>query len=163
MMLIHPASKLHEQWIEYFINHLDFYFVRLNYFGIYLKMAMTNKLLINWILAWLWGLLSNDFLIVQIGMIFSLLQEAFLGQVTQSHSQYHRQLRLVWVFFRKMMYRKILEMIFSSFVLWLWDLDQMRQWSKLVLRNNYFSSLHIRNVRKSMKIFDLFFSWFSKK
>jgi hypothetical protein len=24
----------------------------------------------------------------------SLLQEAFLGQVTQSHSQYHRQLRL---------------------------------------------------------------------
>jgi hypothetical protein len=32
-------------------------------------------------------------------MIFSLLQEAFLGQVTQSHSQYHRQLRLVWCFF----------------------------------------------------------------
>lgn len=48
----------------------------------------------------------------------SLLQEAFLGQVTQSHSQYHRQLRLHFShpFQRNGGFSRFLETIFSLFV-----------------------------------------------
>ena len=47
----------------------------------------------------LWNLLENgdeEQIIDQLNsrVTIGLLQEAFLGQLTQSHSQYHRQLRL---------------------------------------------------------------------
>jgi len=48
----------------------------------------------------LWNLLENgdeEQIIDQLNsrVTIGLLQEAFLGQLTQSHSQYHRQLRLI--------------------------------------------------------------------
>lgn len=48
-------------------------------------------------------------------MIFSILQEAFLGQVTQSHSEYHRQLRFrIMIYYKKMIifFIRVIEMIF---------------------------------------------------